>query len=144
VKSLLKYVEIAVACAMSIVLPSFTLCFCSARLLHSAPLVQLLGLTALSVCGSGVIALMEFSGSQSEFTSARGIAPAASGVNTPLFASKNTHPDSAATTVAASLRKMPTSRSLCALVTSPRNRSKAQPPAIHHGEQMADNKTTAC
>src|SRR5258707_15649769 len=37
---------------------------------------------------------------------------------------------------------MPISRSLCARVTFPKNRSNAHPPATHHSERTADNKTT--
>jgi hypothetical protein len=51
---------IVVACATSVVLLSFALFLSGAWLLNSAPPVQTLALTGLSVCGSGVIALMEF------------------------------------------------------------------------------------
>src|SRR5258707_10108930 len=37
---------------------------------------------------------------------------------------------------------MPISRSLCARVTFPKNRSNAHPPATHHSERTADNNTT--
>lgn len=57
---ILKQGEMAVACAASVALASLTLFLCSAWLLSGASLVQSLALTAMSVLGSGVIALMEF------------------------------------------------------------------------------------
>jgi hypothetical protein len=57
----LKCGGIAVACAAIVVLSSFTLSLCSAWLLRSVPLAHTVALTALSLCGSGVSALMEFS-----------------------------------------------------------------------------------
>jgi hypothetical protein len=57
----LKYGGIAIACAAIVVLTSFTLFLCSTWMLGSAPLVHTMVLTALSLCGSGVTALMEFS-----------------------------------------------------------------------------------
>ena len=57
----LKYGGIAIACAAIVVLSSLTLFLCSIWLLRSAPLVHTMALTALSLCGSGVTALMEFS-----------------------------------------------------------------------------------
>jgi hypothetical protein len=56
----LKQGGMAVACAASVVLSSLTLFLCSAWLLSSVSLVQSLTLTAMSVCGSGVVALIEF------------------------------------------------------------------------------------
>jgi len=57
----LKYGGIAIACTAIVVLSSLTLFLCSAWLLRSAPLVHTMALSALSLCGSGVTALMEFS-----------------------------------------------------------------------------------
>ena len=54
-----KYGGIAIACTAIVVLSSLTLFLCSAWLLRSAPLVHTMALTALSLCGSGVAALME-------------------------------------------------------------------------------------
>ena len=56
----LRHGGTAVACALSVALSSLMLFLCSAWLLSSASLVQSLALTAMSVLGSGVIALMEF------------------------------------------------------------------------------------
>jgi len=57
----LKYGGMAIACTAIAALSSFTLFLCSTWLLRSAPLVHTMALTALSLCGSGVSALMEFS-----------------------------------------------------------------------------------
>jgi len=56
----LKHGEMAVACAASVALASLALFVCSVWLLSSASLIESLALTAMSVWGSGVIALMEF------------------------------------------------------------------------------------
>jgi hypothetical protein len=56
----LKPGGMAVACAASAVLPVLTLFLGSAWLLSNASLVQSLTLIAMSVFGSGVIALVEF------------------------------------------------------------------------------------
>ena len=55
----LKHGGMAVACAVSVALSSLMLFLCSAWLLSSASLVQSLALTAMSVLGSGVVALVE-------------------------------------------------------------------------------------
>lgn len=56
----LKHGTMAVACAASVALASLALVLCSAWVLRSASLVQSLALTAMSVLGSAVIALVEF------------------------------------------------------------------------------------
>jgi len=56
----LKYGLIAVVCVASVALLSLTLFLCSASLLSSALPLQLLALTAMSISGSSVIAIMEF------------------------------------------------------------------------------------
>jgi hypothetical protein len=53
-----KYDRIAVACAV-MALSSLALFLCGTWLSHSAPLAQKMALTALSLCGSGITALME-------------------------------------------------------------------------------------
>ena len=58
---LLKYFGIAVASAAIAMLSSLMLFLCSTGLVMSAPLVQTMALTALSMCGSGFAALMELS-----------------------------------------------------------------------------------
>jgi hypothetical protein len=55
----LKYDRIAVTCALIVALSSLALFLCGTWLSHSAPLVQKMALTALSLCGSGITALME-------------------------------------------------------------------------------------
>jgi len=55
-----KHVAEAVACAASVALASLMLILCGAWLWNSASLVQSLALIAMSVLGSGVVALMEF------------------------------------------------------------------------------------
>jgi hypothetical protein len=55
----LKHNGMAVAFAAT-ALSFLTLLLCSAWFLNSTSLAQSLALTAMSVCGSGVIALMEF------------------------------------------------------------------------------------
>ena len=55
----LSYGEKGFCCAAIVVLSSLVPVLCRTWLLSSAPLVQTMALTALSVCGSGVIALME-------------------------------------------------------------------------------------
>jgi hypothetical protein len=57
----LKYGGMAVAGALIVALSSLMLFLCSTWLAMSAPLVQTMALTALSVCGSGFAALMELS-----------------------------------------------------------------------------------
>lgn len=56
-----KYRGVAVAGALIVVLSSLTQFVCSTWLSMSAPLVQTMVLTALSMCGSGFAALMELS-----------------------------------------------------------------------------------
>lgn len=58
---LLKYGGIAVAYAAIAALSSLMLFLCSTWLLMSTPLAQSMALAALSMCGSGFIALMEIS-----------------------------------------------------------------------------------
>ena len=58
---LLKYFGIAVASAAIAMLSSLVLFLCSTWLLMSTPLAQSMALGALSMCGSGFIALMEIS-----------------------------------------------------------------------------------
>jgi len=48
-----------VGCALIVALSSFLVFFCGIWLLRSATLVQTMGLTALSVCGSGFAALRD-------------------------------------------------------------------------------------
>jgi len=55
----LRHGGTAVACALSVALSSLMLFLCSAWLLSTSP-VQSLALTAMSVLGSGAIALVEF------------------------------------------------------------------------------------
>ena len=57
---LLKHGTVAVACAASAALASLMAFLFAAWSLGSASLVQSLGLIAMSVLGSGLIALMEF------------------------------------------------------------------------------------
>jgi hypothetical protein len=57
--SLLKYGGIALACLVIGALSSLMLFLCSTWLLESVPSVQRTALAALSLCGSGVTALME-------------------------------------------------------------------------------------
>jgi hypothetical protein len=61
VMRLLKFGAIAVACAAIAVLSSLALFLCSTWLLMSTPVAQSMALGALSMCGSGFIALMEVS-----------------------------------------------------------------------------------
>jgi hypothetical protein len=56
---ILKYGGMEVACAVIVVLASLTVFLCGAWLLESAPFVQRAALAALSLCGSGVAALVE-------------------------------------------------------------------------------------
>lgn len=68
----LKHGGIAVACGVIVVLSFLMLFLCSAWLLWSVPVAQMLALTALSACGSGVAALMGPAGvfdGNSEFAS---------------------------------------------------------------------------
>jgi hypothetical protein len=58
---ILKHIGMAVACATIVALSSLTLFLCSVWLLSSASLVQSLALTGMSVLGSGVIALAQYS-----------------------------------------------------------------------------------
>ena len=59
---LLKYGGIAVASAAIVALSSLMLFLCSTWLLMSTPFAQSMALCALSMCGSGFIALMAISG----------------------------------------------------------------------------------
>jgi hypothetical protein len=59
VRRLLKYDGRAFGCAAVVVLSSLMPFLCGIWVLSRAPLVQTIALTALSVCASGVIALME-------------------------------------------------------------------------------------
>jgi hypothetical protein len=60
----LKLGTLAAACAASATLSSLVLFLSSARILGSGSLVQSLALIAMSVLGSGLIALMEFRSSE--------------------------------------------------------------------------------
>jgi hypothetical protein len=55
----LKYDRMAVSCALTVALSSLALFLCGTWLLQSAPLAQKMALTALSLCGSAITALME-------------------------------------------------------------------------------------
>jgi hypothetical protein len=59
VRRVLKYDGMAVTCAVIVALSSLVLFLCGTWLLRSAPLVQKMALSALSLCGSGITALME-------------------------------------------------------------------------------------
>ena len=80
---------------------------------------------------------------QSECTFGEGAHSAASRVKRPPSASNTSQVDSVCSIAATSRRKTPTSRSACGRVRVPRNKSSAQPPAIHHDARLDARRLAA-